>query len=90
MKKNILPVGSVVLLEDSNKRLMIVGRFQKTNGSEKVFDYSGCLYPEGILDSNNMYLFDHEQINTVYFIGFQDYEQLEFTKLLLESTENRE
>lgn len=77
-----LPIGSVVLLKNSQKRIMIVGVKQKQVDSEKVWDYSACLYPEGILDPDRLFLFDAEQIERLYFIGFQDGEGLEFQNRL--------
>ena len=38
---------------------MIVGLKQKKVDSDKVWDYSACLYPEGILDPEKLYLFDN-------------------------------
>lgn len=80
--KKYLPIGSVVLLKDSKKRIMIMGVKQKQAGSEKVWDYCACLYPEGILDPEKLYLFDEEQIERLYFIGFQDGEGLAFQAYL--------
>lgn len=80
--KKFLPIGSVVLLKDSQKRIMIVGVRQKQADSDKVWDYSACLYPEGILDPERLYLFDTDQISRLYFIGFQDGEGLAFTERL--------
>lgn len=80
--KRFLPIGSVVLLKNSQKRIMIVGVKQKQVDSEKVWDYSACLYPEGILDPDRLFLFDAEQIERLYFIGFQDGEGLEFQNRL--------
>lgn len=80
--KRFLPIGSVVLLKESKKRIMIVGVKQKQVDSEKVWDYSACLYPEGILASDKMFLFDAEQIERLYFIGFQDGEGLDFLNKL--------
>lgn len=76
--KKYLPIGSVVLLKESQKRIMIVGLKQKQVDSDKVWDYSACLYPEGILDPEKLYLFDNEQIERLYFLGFQDGEGLAF------------
>jgi hypothetical protein len=76
--KKYLPIGSVVLLKESKKRIMIVGVKQRQADSDKVWDYSACLYPEGILDPDRLYLFDTEQIERLYFIGFQDGEGLAF------------
>ena len=76
--KRFLPIGSVVLLNDSTKRVMIVGVKQTQVDSGKVWDYSACLYPEGILDPDELFLFDSEQIQRLYFLGFQDGEGLAF------------
>ena len=43
MYKNLLPIGSVVLLKGGEKRLMICGRIQTRAGSDKVYDYSAPL-----------------------------------------------
>lgn len=80
--KRYFPIGSVVLLKESNKRVMIVGLKQKQFESDKVWDYSACLYPEGIIDPDKLYLFDNEQIQRLYFVGFQDGEALEFLEKL--------
>lgn len=80
--KKFLPIGSVVLLKESQKRIMIVGVMQKQAGTEKVWDYSACLYPEGILDPERLYLFDSEQIERLYFIGLQDGEGLAYLNKL--------
>lgn len=79
---NLLPIGSVVLLKDSNKRVMITGRLQRQIETGKIWDYCGCYYPEGIINPNELFLFNHEQIQIVFFIGFQDKEGLEFQAVL--------
>lgn len=78
MYRNLLPIGSIVLLKEVQKRIMIVGRVVTRTGEDRINDYVGCLYPEGIIDPNNMFFFNHEMIEKVYFIGFQDAEELEF------------
>lgn len=80
--KKFLPIGSVVLLKGSKKRVMIIGVKQKQVGTDKIWDYSGCLYPEGVVDPNRLYLFDTEQIERLYFIGLQDGEGLNFLEQL--------
>ncbi len=77
-----LPIGSVVLLKNGKKRVMVYGRKVKANGEDKIYDYLGCLYPEGALSSNDVILFDHDQIQIVYFIGFQDLEEIIFRNKL--------
>ena len=76
----MLPIGSVVLLKNSTKRVMIIGVCQlaKTESGQKVYDYSGCLFPEGYLGADKNFLFNHDQIDKLFFIGYQDDEQLMF------------
>lgn len=68
---------------------MIYGRRQlvKDGEREKEYDYSACLYPEGMLNSKDVVLFNHDQIQMIYFIGFQDIEELHFRSLLKNSDE---
>jgi len=80
MMYKYLPIGSVVLIKDSKKRVMICGIKQKQPDSEKVWDYSGCIYPQGVQDSQKLFLFDNDQLEMLYFVGFQDGEALQFLK----------
>ena len=78
--EGLLPAGSVVILKDSTKRVMIMGvcQMQKDTQGEVIWDYSGCLYPEGYLGANQTYLFNGSQIDKIFSIGYQDEEQLNF------------
>lgn len=89
-KKVYLPIGSVVLLKQGKKRVMVYGRKIKANGEDTVYDYVGCLYPEGALDNKNVILFNHDQIQMVYFIGFQDLEEIAFRQQLDKAGEEDE
>jgi len=40
----------------------------------KMYDYMGCLYPEGVISSDKNLLFDHEQIDQIYYMGYVDEE----------------
>lgn len=84
--RKFLPIGSVVLLKGAEKRLMICGRAQ-LDAEQTYYDYSGCLYPEGYIGASEMYLFNDEDIETVYFIGFQDPDELAFVSTLAEKLE---
>ena len=83
-----LPIGSVVLLNGGIKKVMIIGYKAKTTSAsnvgneELVWDYSGCIYPEGLFSSDRILLFNHSQINKLFYTGFQDEEQIEFMKKL--------
>ncbi len=85
--KTFLPIGSVVLLKDAEKRVMICGRVQVDVAADKTYDYSACLYPEGIIDSDQLFMFNNEDIGEVYFIGFQDQEEFAFRQFMSESLE---
>ena len=78
MYEDLLPIGSVVLLEGGNKRLMITGRIQARKGDKTVYDYSACLFPEGLIDPQGLYFFNRDAITTIFFIGLQDREEMEF------------
>lgn len=80
MYENLLPLGSVVLLKGGNKRVMITGRIQARAGEKKVYDYSACWYPEGIVSPKEIFFFDHDAIEVLFFVGFQDEEELRFRK----------
>lgn len=73
-----LPIGSVVLLKGGNKRIMICGRIQAQAGSDIIYDYSACYYPEGIIDPQSMFFFNRDAIETVYFRGYEDQDELDY------------
>ena len=80
MLEKYLPVGSIVLLTGGTKRLMITGYCMQTEERPGViYDYSGCLYPEGVIRSDVTSVFNHDQIERVDFVGFTDDEGKTFT-----------
>ena len=89
--KRYLPLGSVILLKDAKKRVMITGYAVKCETfGERVFDYIGCLYPEGVISHDKNLLFDHKDIVKIFAVGYSDDEQKEFMKKLDEATIVRE
>ena len=85
--KDLLHIGSIVLLKDGEKRLMIIGIMQTDKG--KDFDYLGEPYPEGHIGEGFQYLFNHEDISKIVFRGFEDAERTEFLSKLAESFESK-
>ena len=83
MYEELLPIGSVVLLTGGNKRVMICGRIQAKAGDNTVYDYSACYFPEGIVDPESMFFFNRDAIDTIFFIGCQDQEELMFREEVL-------
>jgi len=82
----LLPIGSVVRLVGGEKRLMIFGVKQTDatdGGTER--DYIAVLYPEGNLGPEHQYMFNHGDIEEIYFYGFSDVERQDFIKLLSET-----
>lgn len=87
--KKYLPIGSVVLLEKASKRVMITGFCAKgKEQGDKIFDYIGCLYPEGILNTEQNLLFNHDQIEKIFAIGFSDEEEKLFKERLNKEVQN--
>lgn len=86
MKQNImehlLPIGSIVTLKGGTKKVMICGRFQEQQATSKLYDYSSCLYPEGFLAADEMYLFQQEDIEQVFYVGMQDEDEFAFRGFL--------
>lgn len=74
-----LPLGTVVLLQGATKRVMITGFASVSpDTGERVFDYSGCVFPEGFYSYNEVCVFDHSQIQEVFFKGLEDEEEKAF------------
>lgn len=81
--KEYLPIGSIVLLKNASKKIMIYGRKQMAADTGEMFDYVACLYPEGNISDEYTLLFNHEQIETVVFRGFSDEEEVHFNGSIL-------
>lgn len=74
----LLPIGSVVSLAGSNTLIMIYGHLQKNLNTGKIYDYIGCDYPSGIIDTDQCYLFQDEDIEKLAFVGLQDTESIDY------------
>lgn len=83
MYEKTLPIGSVVVLKEGTKRVMIAGYYQYKEGdTSKIYDYVGVAFPEGFTAAEAQALFDHEQIAHIYSLGFQDEQWFEFEEKL--------
>lgn len=82
MIKGFLPLGSVVRLKNGTKRIMICGRLQQRESDQKIFDYCACYYPEGILNPEELFLFQHSDIEQICFTGFQDEDEAKLQKYI--------
>ena len=83
--EKFLPIGTIVMLKGGKKRLMITG-FCIIPESEKgkMYDYCGCLYPEGIISTDQIAVFNHDQIERVYNNAYIDEEEKTFKQKLKE------
>ena len=82
---DLLPIGSVVLLKEGSKRVMVFGVKQTTDDEMNIdYDYIGVMYPEGFLGGNYQFLFNHEDIQEVFFRGYEDDERNDFIERLSE------
>lgn len=87
--KELLPIGSVVLLKDGEKKLMISGIMQTDDGGKgQEYDYLGVLYPEGHIGDQFQYLFNHDDISEIFFRGYEDEERNDFLQKLAQIYES--
>ncbi|WP_041544509.1 DUF4176 domain-containing protein [Oceanobacillus iheyensis] len=75
----MLPIGTIVYLKEGTSKLMILNRapiLPSENEEQKgvMYDYSGCIYPQG-LDPNNVLYFNEEYIDKVVSEGYKDEEE---------------
>ena len=88
-----LPIGTVVLLKGGKRELMIMSYCIMPNGDVydktgkidakgKIYDYGACFYPEGMVTSDQLFAFNHEQIEKVCFKGYETENQKELSKVL--------
>lgn len=83
MEEKYLPIGTVVILNGGTAKVMINGYCAVAEEmKDKVFDYRGCPYPEGVLESSGVALFDHSQIKEICHMGFKNDESIELSDKL--------
>lgn len=80
--KDLLPIGSIVLMEGGTKKLMIYGVKQTNQEDNQLYDYIGVVYPEGNMGEGTQFLFNHEDISEIVFRGYTDDERTEFIEKL--------
>lgn len=67
-KIELLPIGTVCTLKNMKKKIMIIGYLSKLQKlPNKIYDYLGCLYPEGIISTDKSLLFNRIDIDKVIF-----------------------
>ena len=81
----ILPPGSVVMLKGAFRRLQIIGLVQANAETHKLYDYCAVPFPEGYMGTDQVIMFQHEDIEQIYAVGHLD----EGTYLFLDHAEQR-
>lgn len=67
----LLPIGTIVRLKNTNKNVMIMVNNVAAEIDDKNvrYDYSACLYPEGVINTENAILFNEKDIEEIINYG---------------------
>ena len=85
-----LPIGTVVLLKGGKKEVMITsycifptGKLhvdgKEVDPAGRMYEYGACTYPEGIINSDEILGFNHDQIEKVCHMGYETDDQKGFS-----------
>lgn len=92
--KKFLPIGTIVLLKGGKRELMITSYCVVPNGDvydktgkvedikRNLYDYGACLYPEGMIVSDQTFVFNHNQIERVCYMGYETEKQKDLSTTL--------
>ena len=80
--KELLPIGSVVILREASKKAMIYGVKQINTATDIEYDYIGVIYPEGNMGDGTQFFFNHDAIDEIFFRGYEDEEREAFIERL--------
>ncbi|MGG5793502.1 hypothetical protein CN941_02975 [Bacillus cereus] len=79
----LLPIGSVVKLEDLEQVIMIIGRMV-VSVDKRDFDYIGVPYPVGYLGEEKVVCFNHDKIVEEMHRGYMTESELVLREKLVE------
>lgn len=83
MFKDLLPIGTVVMLKGGIRKLMITGmKVTSKETPDLIYDYIGVIYPEGFLGEQGNFMFNHSDINDVIFKGYDNPERQDMLEYL--------
>lgn len=83
--REIYSIGTICRLKNGKKYIMITGFFPLAKNEESkqtMYDYCGCMYPEGVVSSDLNLVFNHDQIEEVIYPGFVNEEDSLFKNKL--------
>ena len=78
-----LPIGSVVRLKNAKKNVMITGYLVKYD--DKIYDYTCCLFPGGIVSLNDVLVFNHDEIEEIYYLGYRNESYKKLNECIIKS-----
>ncbi|MFV0394024.1 MAG: DUF4176 domain-containing protein [Coprobacillaceae bacterium] len=89
MEKDVLPIGTIVYVKEGLKKVMIIGRCltKEKDNVQYYFDYTACLYPEGLTGEEVLFI-NKEDISNIVFKGYEDDDNAELVKRILTWQEN--
>lgn len=79
----LLPIGTVVKLEDIEQSIMIIGRMVISE-DKREFDYVGVPYPIGYLGDEKVLCFNNDKITEEMHKGYMTDEELVLREKLLQ------
>lgn len=88
---DVLPLGTIISLKDSNDKLMIIGWTQMqidNDDNDKIYDYAACKYPEGVFSGKDIRPFNDEDIGRIYFYGYIDDDSTKMRKEVIKQRNN--
>lgn len=85
----LLPIGSVVMLENGKIPVMIFGICQTEATTGIEYDYSAVVWPAGHLGGGEQYLFNHSDIIKILFRGAEGPDRDSFLSALKEYFANQ-
>lgn len=92
-QERFLPIGTVVTVKGGNHPMMIINyciypigevyeNGKKIDAKGKMYEYGACPYPEGLLVSDKINGFNHDQIDKVLYMGYVTDKQKELSRIL--------
>ena len=96
--ERFLPIGTVVVLKGGIRELMIMSycimpsgdvydKSGKIDAKGKMYDYGACFYPEGMVTSDQLFAFNHDQIEKICYKGYVTDNYKDISRLLNEGLE---
>lgn len=90
MNKNFLSIGTVVTLKKFDKRLVIVGFLSNSmENADLIYDYCAFPFPYGYMGRERIVFFNEDEIDKIYYSGYESSEEQKIFKGELVSEYNK-